>query len=206
MRLSGFTSPQGWWLPRMIRGARLDRNPLRRATDRIQTCLLTVLFVALAVAGPFLVGSASHVAYAGALQAQQQEQASRHLVTAVLATNAPPSDGYAPNGGVLTQATWTSAAGVRRVGQVPAPADGRKGQSIQVWTDDSTGNLDAPPMTMAEAAGQADAAMVGAVAGIVIAYAVGAGVVVELLNRRRMAAWEADWLVTGPAWNRQQRW
>ena len=27
----------------------------------------------------------------------------------------------------------------------------------------------------------------------------------QLLNRRRMAAWEADWIVTAPAWNRQ-RW
>ena len=206
MRLSGFTSLQGWWLPRMVRGARLDRNPLRRTTDRIQTCLLTMLFVALAVAGPFLASSASHVAYAGALQARQQQQASRHQVTAVLATDAPPADGYAPSAGVLTQATWTSAAGVRRSGQVPAPADGRKGLALQVWTDDSTGNLDAPPLTMADAAGQADAAMVGAIAGIVIAYATGSGVVVGLLNRRRMAAWETDWQVTAPAWNRQQRW
>jgi hypothetical protein len=190
----------------MIRGARLDRNPLRRATDKIQTCLLAALFVALAVAGPFLVGTASRASYVSALQARQQQEASRHLVPAVLSADVPAAGGFAPGGGVMTAATWKSATGVRRSGPVPALADGRKGQVVQVWTDDSTGNLDAPPLTLAEAAGQADAAMVGAIAGIIVAYTVGAGVVVGLLNRRRMAAWEADWLVTAPAWNRQQRW
>jgi hypothetical protein len=35
--------------------------------------------------------------------------------------------------------------------------------------------------------------------------AAGVAAIRQLLNRRRMAAWEADWSVTEPAWNRQ-RW
>lgn len=206
MQLGGFPHRQGWWLPRMIRGARLDRNPLRRVSDRIQTCVLAGLFVALVAAAPFLVFAASHSSYVDALQARNQQQATRHKVSAVLTEEAPPISGYSMDTGVPTSAEWTSAAGVHRTGLVSALPGTAKGRTVQIWTDDSTGNPDVPPLTLAEAAGQADATMVGAIAGIGVAYVAGAGLVVYVLNRRRMAAWEAGWRVTEPAWNRQQRW
>jgi hypothetical protein len=62
-----------------------------------------------------------------------------------------------------------------------------------------------PPLTMAEAAGQADVAMVGAITGAGFLFLAGAGFITHVVNRRRMAAWEADWQVTAQAWNRQ-RW
>jgi len=162
--------------------------------------------VVLAAAAPFLVHAASHSSYDQALQIRDQQLQTRHEVPAVLTVDAAQSAGFSLTTGVLTAATWTSAAGVQRAGEVPASPGAVKGQHIRVWTDDSTGYLDGPPLTMSEAAGQADAAMIGAVVGIGVAYAAGAGVIMYVLNRRRMAAWEADWLTTGPAWNRQQRW
>ena len=50
---------------------------------------------------------------------------------------------------------------------------------------------------------QADAATVGVIVGAGVVYIVGAAAIRQLLNRRRMAAWDADWLATAPAWNRQ---
>ena len=80
-----------------------------------------------------------------------------------------------------------------------------KGAAVTVWVDDASGYLDSPPLTLAEAASQADAAMVGAIAGSALTYLAAVGVAMSVLRRRRMAAWEADWVVTAPAWNRQ-RW
>lgn len=205
MRQSGSPRYQGWWLSRALRGARLDRNPLRRGTDRLQTCLLAGLFIAMAAGMPFAAHAAGRASYAGALQARQEQMAGRHEVRARLTANAASLSGYALSATVLTEATWTSADGVHRSGLVPADPGSTKGAAVTVWADDSTGYLDSPPLTMAEAAGQADAAMVGAIAGTSLAYLAATGVVVGVLNRRKIAAWEADWLVTARAWNRQ-RW
>src|ERR1700753_1798194 len=38
----------GPWLGRQVRGLRPDRNPLRRGTDRLETCLLAGLLAAAA--------------------------------------------------------------------------------------------------------------------------------------------------------------
>jgi hypothetical protein len=205
MRLGGFSHPQGWWVSRTVRGARLDRNPLRRGIDRAETCLLAGLFLALAAGAPFAARAASHASYAGALQTRQEQLATRHEVQAVLTSAAPTVSGYALTTSVLTEATWTSVMGVARSGEVPAEPGSPKGTAVTVWTDDSSGYPDEPPLTMAEAAGQADAAVVGSIAGIGLVYLAGAGAIAAVLNRRRMAAWDADWRATAPTWNRQ-RW
>jgi Na+/glutamate symporter len=75
---------------------------------------------------------------------------------------------------------------------------------VPVWIDTS-GYRTSPPLPQSEVASDADAAAAGAVVGLVIGCAAGAAGIRHLFNRRRMAAWEADWLVTAPAWNRQ-RW
>src|SRR6516162_2746053 len=72
------------WYRRLVRGFLPDRNPLRRACDRVETFLIAGLFVAAVVAAPFAAQAASHAAYAGALRAQQAQVASRHQVPAVL--------------------------------------------------------------------------------------------------------------------------
>lgn len=205
MRLSGSPHRQGWWLSRAIRGARLDRNPLRRGIDRAETCLLAGLFIALAGGTPFAAHAVSSASYTGALHARQAQLASRHEVLAELTANATPVNGYSLTSSVLTEAAWTSAAGVHRSGQVPAEPGSLKGTDVAVWADDASGNLDSPPLTMAEAAGQADVAMVSVIVGIGLIYAAGTGAIVGGMYRRRMAAWEADWLVTARVWNRQ-RW
>ncbi len=51
---------QGGWPLRTVRGVRIDRNPLRRGIDRLETCLLVGLFVALAAATPFAARLAGH--------------------------------------------------------------------------------------------------------------------------------------------------
>ncbi|MGH3245432.1 MAG: Rv1733c family protein [Trebonia sp.] len=202
MRLSGSPSIQVCWLFRAIRGARLDRNPLRRGTDRLEACLLVGLFVALAAATPFAARLADHASYASALHTRQEQLATRHQVRAVLTADAGEAGGYSLNAFVLTPATWTSVAGVHRSGEVPADPGSRKGTAVTVWTA-ANGYLDSPPLTVPEAASQGEATGIGVVVAAVVACLAGACGIRQLLNSRRMAAWDADWLATAPTWNRQ---
>ena len=194
---------QGFWLLRTVRGLRPDRNPLRRGTDRLETFLLAGLFVAAAAGTPFAAHAASHASAVDAQHAQQEQLVARHQVRATLTQNAAPVSVYGLNTYVLTPGTWTSVDGVRRSGTVPAEPGSPKGKAVTVWTY-TNGYLASPPLTAAEVAGQADAAMAGTIAGVGIVCAAGAGAIRQVLNRRRMAAWDADWLATARTWNRQK--
>ena len=82
--------------------------------------------------------------------------------------------------------------------------EARKGTPVAIWTD-ASGYLGSPPLAVSEVASQADAATTGVIVVAGVAYLASAAAVRQLLNRRRMAAWDADWAATAPAWNRQ-RW
>ena len=204
MRLRSYPSLRCCSPLRVIRGARPDRNPLRRGIDRLETFLVVGLFVALAAVTPFAARLAGHTAYLSALHARQEQLVTRHQVRAVLDEVAGPVNGYSLSAYVLTQATWTSVGGVPRSGAVPAVPGSSKGTGVTVWTD-ANGYLDSPPLPLSEVANQADAATIGAVVAAGVIYIGGAAATRQLLNRRRMAAWDADWVTTAPAWNRQ-RW
>lgn len=188
---------------RVLRGRRPDRNPLRRRSDRVQTYLLAGLFVAAAAVAPFAAQQASRTAYSAALRAEQAQLAGTHQVRATLSDVARPT----VNTNVVTpevpvRAAWTSVTGVRRTGMVLAPPGTPDGTVVTVWTDDA-GDLASPPLQPSQVAGQADLAAAGAIAGIALLYVCAVVIVRYVLDRRRMAAWEADWVVTARAWNRQ---
>jgi hypothetical protein len=189
------------WLGRAVRGLRLDRNPLRRGTDRLETCLLAGALVAAAAVTPFAAQAAARASYASGLHVRQEQLATRHEVRAVLTRGAVAPGGYMLAAEVPAPATWMSVGGTHRSGEVPAEAGSRAGTAVVVWTDGS-GYLVSPPLELSEVAGGADTALVGAVAGAAVAYLAVAAAIRYLLNRRRMAAWDADWLATARAWNR----
>ena len=194
---------RGRWCCRLVRGFLPDRNPLRRACDRVETFLLAGLFVAAVAAAPFAAQAASHAAYRGALGAQQAQLAARHQVPAVLTQAAgSPVSGYL--GALIpVQATWTSVTGVKHAGQIMATAGSAKGSTVIVWTD-AAGDLASPPLQPTQVAGQGYMAALGAIAGVGVVYLCATVIMRRVLNRRRMAAWAADWAVTARAWNRQR--
>jgi len=195
---------QGRWYCRLVRGFLPDRNPLRRACDRVETFLLAGLFVAAVAAAPFAAQAASHAAYSGALRAQQAQVAARHQVPAVL-TQAAGSTVSGYLGALIpARATWTSVTGVKRTGQVMATAGSAKGSTVIVWTD-AAGNLTNPPLQPSQVTGQGYMAALGAIVGVGAVYLCATVGMRRVLNRRRLAAWAADWAVTARAWNRQ-RW
>jgi hypothetical protein len=125
----------------------------------------------------------------------------RHQVTAVLAQSAPINE-YTLSTQVPTLAGWRSERGTARAGDVLAVPGSPSGTLVRVWTDDS-GYLISPPLTATQVADQADAARVAAVAGLLVGYVASVLAIRQLLYRRRMAAWAADWVATARVWNRQ---
>jgi len=192
------------WLWRQVRGLRPDGNPLRRRIDRAEICLLGGLFVASAVAVPFAAHIASHTAYENALRTQQEQLATTRPVDAVLTETATGDvSGYTPDALVPASVTWKSGSGAAKSGLVLVQAGSPKGTKVPVWIDNKQGNLTDPPLVAAQLASEADAATIGAAAGVVV-MSIGAGGILHfVLYRRRLAAWEKDWLVTARAWNHQ---
>jgi len=177
---------------------RFDRNPLRRATDRAETVVL-ILLAALFLAGAPLSALA---AGAGVHSAAQREylaqQASRYQVTATIERAA----GGAASGGDLTtdmMARWTMPDGTVKHAEMAVSIGYTPGDTLRVWTTRS-GDLTTPPMAQAQVTSLTELATVAGAAALALVVAA-AGVLARWwLNRRRIAAWDADWRVTGPRW------
>lgn len=184
-------------LGRFVRRWRFDRNPLRRATDRVETAVLVLLVTAFLIGTPFAALAAGSWMHSMARQAQLAQEASRHQVTAsVLAVTAPPAG---QNLAWQAQARWRAPDGHEVTNEVPVPPDTVVGRKLQVWTD-RTGDFTTAPLTNSQVAGQtAIGEGLGVITSAVVLTLAG-GLALWALNKRRMAAWDADWHATGPRW------
>jgi len=69
---------------------------------------------------------------------------------------------------------------------------------------DQAGQLAGPPLSHVQLAARAQLARELAVGALGIAVAAASWLTRWALDRCRMAAWDADWLATGPRWSRQR--
>lgn len=107
--------------------------------------------------------------------------------------------GYASVSVPEAQARWTSPAGHQMTGVVSAPGGLHKGSTTLIWVDRSGQAADGP-VPPSEAANRAAMAAIASIAVLVL-LALGAGKLGRYaLDRRRLAAWDADWRATGPLW------
>ena len=193
--------PGSHWLGRLLRGRRFDRNPLRRKSDRAETAVLALLLAAFLAAAPFVGHAAGSRAYAIAARNAQAEQASAHRVPATLLQAAPSWSDYgqeAAPGGVA--ARWRAPDGQVRTGQVFPPSGAAAGSAVMVWTNQA-GQLTDPPLRHTQVVNQADLAAAAAIGFLAIALTVVSWLARRSLDRRRLAAWDADWLAHGPRWS-----
>ena len=72
---------------------------------------------------------------------------------------------------------------------------------MPVWVDQA-GQLADPPLSRVQLTARAQLARELAAGALGIALAASSWLTRWLLDRRRMAAWDADWLATGPRWSR----
>jgi hypothetical protein len=173
------------------------RNALRRPVDRIEGAVLVALSTALVVAVAMAAVLGTH-----AYQSQRAASASLHPAVAVL-IQAGPFYGSATHIG-QAEARWRdrwggSRSGVLTTVSAPGILGAAAGARIPVLLDRS-GQPVAPPRSRAamvlNALVKGAAAAGGAGVALLICY-----VLCRLaLDRRRLAAWESAWSLTGPRW------
>jgi hypothetical protein len=136
-------------LDRLILGRRLDRNPLRRPTDRIETVVLLTLLAAFLAGAPLAARAVADWTYGRSLRVEQSEQATFRQVPAVL-LQAPDISRFTEAAGMsMTEVRWTAQNGQPRTGSAPAPLTAAAGSTMLVWID-ADGNLSNPPMLPSE--------------------------------------------------------
>ena len=198
MRESRATPPRALWL----RGRWPDHNPLRRPSDRVEAAIVAAALILFLAGAPLLALFGWHWADSAALRVQQRQQSAWHQVSALLLADARPmvDIGYGGVAGSEVRARWTAPDGTPRTGDVAAPAPAQAGSTMRIWVDQS-GAQTGPPLRAQQATGQAALAAVLApfALGTVLVCAV--SLAVYILDRRRLAAWAADWRSTGPRWN-----
>ena len=173
------------------------RNALRRPVDRIEGAVL------LTVSAAFLVAVVV-AAILGAHTYQSERAASADLrpAAAVLIQAGPLYGDPAQFG--HAEARWRGPAGGEQSGLLttltaPGIAGAAAGARIPVWLDRS-GQPAAPPGGQIGMAVGALAAAAAAVAGAGMALLIFYALCRLALDRRRLAAWESAWSLTGPRW------
>jgi len=186
------------WLVRLMRERRLDRNPLRRATDRLETVVLAVLIAVFLAGTPFAAQAAGGWAHAAGHREQLAQLAAEHPVPAVVQKVVQLDSGGLANDALVT-ARWTAPDGKAVTGDVLEPVGSAPGEHVRVWLD-RDGRVAQPPLLDSQVSGEGIVAEIGGGMAGVILLTVACGVTRLLLNKRRMAAWEAEWRAAGPRW------
>jgi hypothetical protein len=178
-----------------------DHNPLRRRLDLIDAWLLPAVVAAFLILGPLVAGGVGLWVHADNAAAQRAQRAWHEVRAVVL----KPVPGPAMSGNsssswlVWTPARWT-ADGRTRVGSVPAPAGTCEDAVVPVWLN-RAGQVQAPPLTAAGARNRILLAALFALASLAALLTVLAAATHWLLDRRRLAGWEAAWRSVGPQWS-----
>jgi hypothetical protein len=184
------------WLVRLVRARRLDRNPLRRATDRLETVLLAVLIIAFAAGTPFAAVAVGGWAHAHAYREQRAQVATERRVTAVVQRLIQPNSGDLGDN-ILVAARWTAPDGDRVTANVFDPTGVEAGDTLQVWVT-LDGQIANPPLLNSQVSGQGALGEAGgAVAGLLL-LGVAWAATRTVLDRRRLKSWEAEWQEADP--------
>ncbi|WP_338058676.1 hypothetical protein [Streptomyces mangrovisoli] len=177
-----------WW--------RWRHNPLRRHDDTVEAWLVLAVWLAVVVGG----GLAGLAAYRATDVTLAHQRAERHTATAVLVSGTLSSE-RADGSGLRVSATvrWTAYDGTVRTGSTLVGTGRKAGSAVTVWLD-AQGRLTTEPPNSREAALEAGLLGFGAATGAAGA-ALGAGALARWrLDRRRYAAWDAEWNLVGPLW------
>ena len=188
------------WLARLLRGRRLDRNPLRRRSDRAETVMLGALLAAFLAAAPFAAHAAGAWGHDSAAREAQAQRASLVQVTATLLRASPVLSGYGSTSGFAVEARWRAPDGPVRTGELFVTADVAASHSTRIWVD-QTGRLTGPPLSRDQMTGRAQLAAGVAVGGLAVVLATAGWLVRRSLDRRRLSGWDAEWLANGPRWS-----
>jgi hypothetical protein len=174
------------------------RNTLRRPVDRIEGTVLVALTAA------FLVSMAvASVLGVHTYQSQRAASAGLRPVVAVLSQDGPLFYDSLGHPG-QAEARWrdpggSEQSGVLTTSTAPGIAGAAAGARIPVWLDQSGQPVTPPGGQVAKivnALAPSTAVAGGAAMTLLACY----GLCRLVLDRRRLAAWESAWSLTGPRW------
>jgi len=146
---------------------------------------------------PFAALTAGTLTHSISVREQQAQAAAARQVPATLLQKAPIWSAY--SGALGTEAQWRAPDGQMRPGFVAAPRGAAKGSTVLVWVD-RTGQLTNPPLRASQVTALVDLAEMLTMAVLATMLTAAWRLARRGLDRRRMAAWDADWLATGPRW------
>jgi hypothetical protein len=185
------------WFGRLARGWRLDRNPLRRTSDRVETLILAGLLAVLLGGGPFAAAAGGGFAHDLAVRVQRAQFASERQVIAVTTQPAPLEIRGIGLIYAEVPAHWTAPDGTAVRGQVPVFIGTPAGAREPVWTT-MNGKLAAPPLLESDVSSIETLGQLAAAAALITAFLVSWLLARRELDRRRYAAWDADWQAIDP--------
>jgi hypothetical protein len=172
-----------------------DRNPLRRTLGRVEAAVGAVLAVALLAGAPLAAIAAGHFSSSIGSRAAYSQQAAWHQVPAMLLASVPAS-GLNQN---QVPARWVAPDGRRRTGHIPVPLGAKTGATVMVWVD-VAGRLTGPPLQPRRVRDQVEFAPILAFITVCVIVLCVGHLAFGALDRRRLAAWEADWRAIEPKW------
>jgi hypothetical protein len=186
---------------RLARKLGLGRSPLRRRMDTLETRILAGLLAALLVGGPLLAVGAFRWAEQAGAREQHQQQAWRQVSATLL--RPVSGDVMAADGG-WALARWTAPDGQARTGDVPVLGTDWAGSTVRLWVD-GKGWPAGRPLSGRQLTDRAIGAGAIAVAALLMLLS-GLGWLAHcLIDRRRLAGWDAAWASIGPSWTRRGR-
>lgn len=188
---------------RLARRLGRDHNPLRRGLDLLDAWLLPAVVVVFLALCPLVAAFTGMWLRADNAATQRAEQ-SWHSVSATLLRGA--AGPQFTDHGANTWTTWEPARwtvdGRQHTGSIPVPAGSAAGRTQTVWLD-SHGHVQVPPLTAGQLGQAIDVAMLISLVGLAVVVSILTVLARWILNRRRLAGWEAGWLAVGPSWSHQ---
>jgi hypothetical protein len=189
--------PHNTRLGRFVRGRRLDRNPLRRASDRAETAMLAALAAAFLAGAPFAAQASGAWVHTALQREQAAQESSWRLVPAVLLTEAGTGVRGAPV--PEAKARWIAPYGETITSDIPVPSGAQAGTTVRIWVA-RDGTPTQPPLLDSQVSNEVDCAEAGGVVALAATLAVVGFLARRSLDKRRMAAWDAEWRAAGPRW------
>jgi hypothetical protein len=189
---------------RLARHLGLDANPLRRTADRAEAWFRIGVLAALLVGGPLAAIGAGQWAYHTGIREATAQAARLHSARAVLLQPAPlvlSNAGAFDYGEARVRARWQDPDGARHTGEILAAMGLPAGRTVTVWLN-SAGKLTGPPLQAAQITSRAIAIAALTPAALAVVLLSALLLIRCLLDRRRLAAWDAAWLAVGPRWTR----
>lgn len=190
---------------RLMRGHGLVRAPMRRATDRFEGWMATVLAVLVVLVVPLAVGVATGV-YQRDLARAAAEAAQRSPVSAVLVSDPVARQASSTQRGAPVEAAalvhWQLPDGRQGSARMPVSTGHRAGDRVQVWVD-RAGERVAPPRSATEIR---TAAWVIGVDLVLAGWLLLAGLwwgVLQILQQINAERWRAEWVRIEPGWSRR---